>query len=496
MILSRFLACCLLFSASLDLKAEETIKASALELNDVHSRLNPTTVGEVLQPKSTEEVIAAVKRAKAEGKSISISGARHSMGGQQFGSGTLHLDMRSMNRFLSLDREKKLARAEAGIMWPALVAALEEEQKSSASGEILTITQKQTGADHLTLGGAASTNIHGRGLNWQPFVQDIESLKLVDAEGEIREVSRRENADLFRLVVGGYGLFGVITEVELRLTPRQRVERVVEITTIDGISTRIEQRKKDGFLLGDFQFCPDETSPGLLKEGVFSCYRPVEVEADLLAKPVTLQPEAWRKLIADAHVDKARAWKAYTTHYERTNGQRYWHDRAQFNHYDTDYEERLEAALPSLAKGSLMISELYVPREQLESFMAACAQDFRTHGTNVIYGTVRFIQRDEETFLPWASQDFACIVMNLRVTHTPEGTQKAQEEFRRLIDRALERDGSFFLTYHRWAKKEQMLKAYPQFMEFLALKKQYDPEERFQSEWYRHWKQMMAENRS
>ena len=470
----------------LPLAGQEALKPDARLLNDVHSRLNPTHVAEIVQPKTTDDVVAAVKRAKAEGRSISISGARHSMGGQQFAKDALHLDMRSMDQFLSLDPVKHTARAQAGITWPKLLDALEKAQQGAA--EFLTFTQKQTGADELTLGGAVSSNIHGRGLHWKPFVQDIESLTLVDAEGTLRKVSRTENAGLFRLVVGGYGLFGVIVEVELRLVPRQRLERVVEITTLDGIIPRIEERRKAGFLLGDFQFCPDEASPGFLREGVFACYRPLAAEADAAEPPVKLNPEAWRKLIADAHVDKAKAWNAYKAHYLRTNGQHYAHDRAQLSHYDPDYEERVESAVPGLEKGSLMISEVYVPQDRLEDFMAACANDFRTHSTNVIYGTIRFIRRDDESFLAWAREDFACIVFNLRVTHTEAGIAKAQTEFRRLIDRALERGGSFFLTYHRWATKEQMLQAYPQFPEFLRIKQQHDPALLFQSEWHRHWR--------
>lgn len=40
---------------------------------------------------------------------------------------------------------------------------------------------------------------------------------------------------------------------------------------------------------------------------------------------------------------------------------------------------------------------------------------------------------------------------------------------------------------------KQVLRAYPQFVEFLKLKKKYDPGERFQSDWYRHYKAMFAE---
>jgi FAD/FMN-containing dehydrogenase len=463
-----------------------TEPTSPLLLNDVHSRLNATTVAEVLKPTTVDEVIAAVKRAKAEKKNISISGARHSMGGQQWAKDSIHLDMRALSKFISLDAERGLARAEAGITWPALVEALESVQVGKVP--MLSITQKQTGADDLTLGGAVSTNLHGRGLLWRPFIQDIESITLVDAEAKVRKISRTEDAELFSLVVGGYGLFGVITEVEIRLRPRLLLERVVEVRPITGVTQQIEERIRDGFVLGDFQFCPDEKSDNFLKEGVFSCYKPAAPEVVMPVSQLALNPERWRNLILKAHTNKAEAWNDYTTYYKNTAGQHYWLDRAQFNHYDTDYEERMQAATKDVPAGSLMILEVYVPRPLLEDFMAANAEDFRKENTNVIYGTVRFIKRDGESFLPWAKDDYACIVFNLRVTHTSEGVEKARNEFRRLIDRALARGGNFFLTYHRWATKEQMLKGYPQFPQFLKLKKHYDPEERFQSEWYRYWK--------
>ncbi|MEZ0385982.1 MAG: FAD-binding oxidoreductase [Verrucomicrobium sp.] len=455
-------------------------------LNDVHSRLNLTQVAEVRRPKSAEEVAEFVKEAKAQGWKASIAGARHAMGGQQFGTGAHHLDMTGMNRMLALDADRGIARVEAGITWPVLLQALEAAQPGRE--DLWTFRQKQTGADVLTLGGAVSANIHGRGLMMKPFVDDIESLTIVDATGELRKLSRELEPEWFSLVVGGYGLFGVVTEMELRLTRRQKVQRIVEIGTVTGLPGRIAERVREGFVLGDFQFSPDTQSPDLLKEGVFSCYRPVTVETSLPGNPAALNPAAWRQLLSWAHSDMAKGWAAYKTHYQRTNGQVYWSDRAQMSHYDTNYEELLEAGLPQLEPGSLMISELYVPRERLEDFLTACAADFREHQTRVIYGTVRFIQKDNVSFLAWARQDFACIVFNLRVTHTEAGKEKAQEDFRRLIDRALQRGGSFFLTYHRWASRAQLLKAYPQFPEFLNKKLKYDPEELFQSDWYRHWK--------
>ena len=58
---------------------------------------------------------------------------------------------------------------------------------------------------------------------------------------------------------------------------------------------------------------------------------------------------------------------------------------------------------------------------------------------------------------------------------------------------AAKRHGTYYLTYHRFARREQVLACYPNFAEFLKLKKEYDPSGRFQSDWYRHCQVMFGE---
>ncbi|MGH6959289.1 MAG: FAD-binding protein, partial [Dongiaceae bacterium] len=155
------------------------------------------------------------------------------MGGQQFLSEGVLVDMRGMNRIVALDRQRGLIEVGAGIEWPALIDYLEAAQAGSA--EKWTIAQKQTGADRLTLGGALSANAHGRGLARKPIIADVESFTLIDAAGTVRRCSRTDNAELFRLAIGGYGLFGAVASVRLRLAPRRALERVVQVIEIDDL---------------------------------------------------------------------------------------------------------------------------------------------------------------------------------------------------------------------------------------------------------------------
>jgi len=134
-----------------------------------------------------------------------------------------------------------------------------------------------------------------------------------------------------------------------------------------------------------------------------------------------------------------------------------------------------------------------VPRDALADFMAEARADFLENNVNLIYGSIRLIERDEESFLVWATRPYACVTFYLHTVHTPPGLEHSAAAFRRLIDMAAKRGGSYFLAHHRHATREQAEASYPQFTEFLRLKLQYDPEERFQSSWYRHYKEMFAD---
>jgi hypothetical protein len=116
----------------------------------------------------------------------------------------------------------------------------------------------------------------------------------------------------------------------------------------------------------------------------------------------------------------------------------------------------------------------------------------RSNCTIVIYGTVRLIEKDDESFLAWAKQPYACVIFNLLTFHTPRGIEASARSFRGLIDLAIARSGSYYLTYHKFAKPEQVMACYPQFKQFLDLKRKYDPTERFQSDWYRYYRKLFA----
>jgi FAD/FMN-containing dehydrogenase len=466
-------------------------KPRGVLVNDLHSQLNLTRVDSVERPVSLASLRETMERARRSRKSISVSGGRHAMGSQQFGTSSVLLDMRGMNRVLAFDPESGIVEVEAGIEWPDLVWNLISSQEGRERQ--WGIAQKQTGADRLTLGGALAANAHGRGLKMRPIVGDVDSFALLDASGEIRRCSRSESSELFRLAIGGYGLFGIVTSIRLRLAPRRKLERIVELLDLADLPPAFEKRIADGFLYGDFQFSIDERSEDFLRKGIFSCYRPVSPNTPIPAGQRELSEGDWSALLSLAHFDKTHAFEKYARHYLASSGQIYWSDTHQLSTYLDDYHRALDRRLGAMNRATEMITEIYVPRERLVDFLEEVRGDFRRNGVNLIYGTIRLIEKDGESFLAWARQPYACTIFNLHIEHTPVGKARAADTFRRLIDMAIRREGSYYLTYHKWATRRQVEGCYPQFADFLRRKQHRDPEDRFQSDWYRHYRTMFAD---
>jgi FAD/FMN-containing dehydrogenase len=411
------------------------------------------------------------------------------MGGQQFGRETILLDMRQFNRVIRFETRKGLIEVQGGIQWPELIDYLHREQRGHQTA--WAIRQKQTGVDSVTLAGSLASNIHGRGLKFPPIIGDVESFVLVDATGKALTCSRRENAELFALAIGGYGLFGIIAQVTLRLVPRTKLQRVVEVIAVKDLLPLTAKRLRQGFVYGDCQYSIDLETDAESHAGVFSCYRPVDLNTPMPQQPKQLTKDDWANFYLLARTNKKEAFEKYAQYYLSTSEQVYWSDTHQMASAFQGYREVVDKK-----RGTEMITEVYVTADAFLPFLAQVRNDFIEHNVDMTYGTIRLIEQDTESFLAWAQQRFVCIVCNLHVVHTKEGKKKATADFCRIIDRVLQFGGNYFLTYHRWATRRQVRACYPQFVEFLRLKKKYDPQERFQSDWYRHYKSLFADELS
>jgi FAD/FMN-containing dehydrogenase len=111
-------------------------------------------------------------------------------------------------RHMHLDEQRNILHVQGGACWSDVLRYLHERQRS------LKVMQSN---NSFSVGGSLSANCHGWQAASPPIASTVLAFRLLLADGTIIRCSREEHPELFSLVLGGYGLFGILIDVELSL---------------------------------------------------------------------------------------------------------------------------------------------------------------------------------------------------------------------------------------------------------------------------------------
>jgi hypothetical protein len=155
------------------------------------------------------DVAAAVTFGVEHGLEIAVRGGAHGVSGKAAVDDGLMIDLSAMNS-VSVDPGARRARTGGGALLDALIGAAQEHGLALPVGMV-----GHTGVGGLTLGGGMGWLTRKHGLT----IDNLLSVEIVTADGQIRRASAEENPDLYWAVRGGGGNFGVVTEFEFELHP-------------------------------------------------------------------------------------------------------------------------------------------------------------------------------------------------------------------------------------------------------------------------------------
>ncbi|MGH7530958.1 MAG: FAD-binding oxidoreductase, partial [Gemmatimonadales bacterium] len=229
------------------------------------ARIAPARIARAEHVRAVEQLQAVLRDARERGLKVSIAGSRHSQGGHTYVAGGVRLDMRGFHRVLEIDTVRQTITVESGATWDAVQRAL------APRGLAVKVMQS---SNIFTVGGTLSANAHGRDLDVTQVVEVVERFRLLLADGRIVEVSGDSNPELFSLVIGGYGMYGVILDVTLRVTADELYEQqsvVMDYTEFPAYFARLQADSGVVLMLARPSIDPD--SAAFLREIVVATWR-------------------------------------------------------------------------------------------------------------------------------------------------------------------------------------------------------------------------------
>lgn len=114
-----------------------------------------------------------------------------------------------LNKFLLFDKDKGILKVEAGVLLSEILEVI------VTNGFFLPVTP---GTKWITIGGAVASNIHGKNHHKEGAISNfIESFELITDKGNVINCSKNENTETFVNTIGGMGLTGIITTVNIQL---------------------------------------------------------------------------------------------------------------------------------------------------------------------------------------------------------------------------------------------------------------------------------------
>ena len=360
--------------------------APGMQLNDA-SELQATPIILHTQPRDHGDALietyrAVLAEARAEGHPVCVSAARHSMGGHAIPRAGHAITV--TDAWIDPDTTTGTYRVNGGARWRDVIAALDPLGFSPAV--------MQSNHD-FGVAATFSVGAHGWPVPYGPMGQTVRSLRMVLPDGTLVTCSRAQNADLFAAAMGGYGLVGLIVDLEVEMVPNLRLT--------------------PAFDLIDAQLSPTPSAPPLTTPAPPMAYGRLNVDRAGLGAQALLvryRPSADQTDLPPAagsgwtaHL-AARIYRAQTGR-EGMKRLRWWIESGLAPRIagDSTRNSLMNEPIETLADGDParvdILHEYFVPFQAFDGFLSACQDVIRDAFVEFLNVTLRFVDSDPDSLL-------------------------------------------------------------------------------------------------
>ena len=404
---------------------------------------------------------AELAAAKSDGRAVNIGAARHSMGGHAIprGGHAITFDF----PFVSVETGSDVYTVQAGTRWRNVISALDP------MGLAPKVMQSN---NDFGVASTFSVNAHGWATAHGPMGSTVRLVKMVLADGSVVTASHDENPALFAAAMGGYGLIGLITELEVEHAPNQLLEPAFQtMPAADFAAAFTTAVKAVPMAYGRLNVDRD----GFFDDALMVTYTPIAGDipaasgSGLLSR---VSRHLFRAQLGDDWV-KRRRWGIETGIGASVTGPST--RNTLFNEPVITLDDRDDTRTD-------ILHEYFVSPDRFNDFLTACRAIIPASYQELLNITLRWVEQDTTSLLSYAPNGprIASVLL-----FSQEMTQRAEADMARmtqsLIEATLAIGGSYYLPYRPHATSAQFQRSYPRAAEFAALKRQIDPDLRLRN---------------
>ncbi|MGI9406409.1 MAG: FAD-binding protein [Hyphomicrobiaceae bacterium] len=435
-------------------------------LNDA-SLLNPTRVARHLTMPNdpNAELVAALRSELAEARRdrrpVVVSAARHSMGAQSLAQdGTaITLDQ----DFLEPDTANATCRVAAGMRWSRVIEQLD---KVGFSPKVM-----QSNNDF----GVASTfsvNAHGWPVPWSAFGSTVRAIRLMQPDGELITCSPEENTEQFNMAMGGYGLTGIIIDLDMEIVPNARLKPKFEMMPATELGPRFVAALKNNKAIQMAYGRLDVTLEDFFEEAMLITYTPDGDQNGL--PPVSgsgfLSRAARPIFRAQVNSDRIKSLRWFV---ETRIGTRLGDGAVTRNRLINEPVITLDDRDPARTD---ILHEYFVSPDRFAEFVKACQEVIPASWQQLLNITLRYVDTDRQSVLAYATGPRIAAVMLFSQEMSVRGEADMARMTSELIERTLDIGGTYYLPYRLHATQDQFQRGYPRAGEFASRKRSLDPD--------------------
>ncbi len=446
-------------------------------INDA-SCLNQTPIYGIIDIRTEENIRDALAFAKENNLKVAAIGVRHSMGGQAFYKDALILDMSNFND-IKLNYKDKTIAVQSGATWRQIQEFLHPYHLSVKAMQSSNI---------FSVGGSISVNAHGMDHRTGSVSSTVHSLRIMLADGSIKKISPQDNKKLFDLVVGGYGLFGIILDAHIEVTDNVMYEEVKFTIPLLQLPETIEEVIHNPEI--EIFYAHLSTSPvTFLKQALVFTYKPYTKTAVEIPPLHSPSFSAFKRMLLNlsksSFLGKLTKWVL----------EKYFNDceivvegtkECLISRNAVMYDS-VEYLKSNLSGQTDILHEYFIPIENLVPFIKELRTILIDQNATLLNCSIRLVHK-EDNFLTYATRPLVAVVLYLNQSISDYGNMKMLRLTQSIIDSALEHGGTFFLPYQLYFTHEQLLRSYPQWPDFVKQKQQYDPATLFTQHLYEKYK--------